>query len=428
MNVIPNIENNSSIDTKRWGEFYSKTSDENNMERFCKSSKEMKKIIRYTCLFFFISMLVGSFTYFSYAVTGEQKIKDNNRKINNAQHQLDKNKKDQANVTKEMQGVKNKINKTEKEIKTLTKDVVDAHDKLVEASDKLQAEKEKLNKGNENLGKRLRNIYKSGGVGFLDVILSSSSASDLFSNLEMVKYIFKNDNQVVAQLTKTYEAIKEEQKAVEQQEVALKKKQDELAEKEKSLGKDYARLDDKKDDLQADGKKLQKQISQWKADSADIEATIKRNSNHHIGKQGGGHSGGSNSGGASAKGFIRPVNGVITSGFGYRTYQIGNKTYSDFHLGIDIAAPTGTPVKAAKAGRVIWSGWKGSYGNLVVIDHGNGVATAYGHNSQLNVSVGQEVSQGQIIAKVGSTGNSSGPHCHFEVRINGRVVNPLSYV
>jgi hypothetical protein len=85
-------------------------------------------------------------------------------------------------------------------------------------------------------------------------------------------------------------------------------------------------------------------------------------------------------------------------------------------------------VKAAKAGRVIWSGWKGSYGNLVVIDHGNGVATAYGHNSQLNVSVGQEVSQGQIIAKVGSTGNSSGPHCHFEVRINGRVVNPLSYV
>ena len=245
MNVIPNIEDNSSIDTKRWDEFYSKTSDENNMERFCKSSKEMKKIISYTCLFFFISMLVGSFTYFSYAVTGEQKIKDNNRKINNAQHQLDKNKKDQANVTKEMQGVKNKINKTEKEIKTLTKDVVDAHDKLVEASDKLQAEKEKLNKGNENLGKRLRNIYKSGGVGFLDVILSSSSASDLFSNLEMVKYIFKNDNQVVAQLTKTYEAIKEEQKAVEQQEVALKKKQDELAEKEKSLGKDYARLDDK---------------------------------------------------------------------------------------------------------------------------------------------------------------------------------------
>ena len=95
----------------------------------------------------------------------------------------------------------------------------------------------------------------------------------------------------------------------------MKKKQDELAEKEKSLGKDYARLDDKKDDLQADGKKLQKQINQWKADSADIEATIKRNSNHHIGKQGGGHSGGSNSGGASAKGFIRPVNGVITSGF-----------------------------------------------------------------------------------------------------------------
>jgi murein DD-endopeptidase MepM/ murein hydrolase activator NlpD len=98
------------------------------------------------------------------------------------------------------------------------------------------------------------------------------------------------------------------------------------------------------------------------------------------------------------------------------------------HEGIDIAAVTGTPVVAAAAGTVIMSGWSGGYGNLVVIDHGNGIATAYAHNSSLAAGAGQQVAQGQLIAYVGNTGNSFGSHLHFEVRVNGAAVDPFGYL
>jgi murein DD-endopeptidase MepM/ murein hydrolase activator NlpD len=98
------------------------------------------------------------------------------------------------------------------------------------------------------------------------------------------------------------------------------------------------------------------------------------------------------------------------------------------HEGIDIACAAGTPNRAAAAGTVIYAGWMGGYGNLVVIDHGNGLSTAYGHASALAVSVGQTVSQGQTVSYVGATGHATGPHLHFEVRVNGTAVDPLAYL
>jgi murein DD-endopeptidase MepM/ murein hydrolase activator NlpD len=98
------------------------------------------------------------------------------------------------------------------------------------------------------------------------------------------------------------------------------------------------------------------------------------------------------------------------------------------HEGIDIAASSGTPILAAASGTVIHAGWLGGYGNLVVVDHGDGLATAYAHASSILVGVGQRVSQGQTVSLVGSTGNSSGPHLHFEVRVNGTAVDPLGYL
>ena len=116
----------------------------------------------------------------------------------------------------------------------------------------------------------------------------------------------------------------------------------------------------------------------------------------------------------------KPVSGVLTSRYGYR--------WGRTHTGIDIGVPTGTPVKAAASGTITFAGWKGALGNLVVVSHGNGVQTYYGHNSKITVSVGQKVSQGDVIAKAGSTGQSTGSHVHFEVRVNGSSYNPLGYV
>ncbi len=122
----------------------------------------------------------------------------------------------------------------------------------------------------------------------------------------------------------------------------------------------------------------------------------------------------------SAAGLIWPVNGPITSPFGPR--------WGGFHPGIDIGVPTGTPIHAAAAGTVIWCGWETGYGNLVVIDHHNGLATAYAHQSRIAVSCNQDVSQGQVIGYVGCTGFCTGPHLHFEVRVNGTPVDPLAYL
>lgn len=121
--------------------------------------------------------------------------------------------------------------------------------------------------------------------------------------------------------------------------------------------------------------------------------------------------------------LIRPISGTITSKFASRSsVRVGA------HTGLDIAAPKGTSIKAAAGGTVIHAGWKGSLGNLVIISHGNGVQTYYGHCSTINVTAGQTVAQGDIIAKVGSTGNSTGPHLHLEVRLDGVALNPQNYV
>ena len=122
--------------------------------------------------------------------------------------------------------------------------------------------------------------------------------------------------------------------------------------------------------------------------------------------------------------LIKPVTGTISSKFASIS-----RVRSGAHTGLDIATSTGTPIKAAAAGKVVYSGWNNTgYGNLMIIDHGNGVQTYYAHCSKRNVSVGDTVSQGSVIGAVGSTGNSTGPHLHFEVRVNGVAYNPQNYV
>jgi murein DD-endopeptidase MepM/ murein hydrolase activator NlpD len=124
--------------------------------------------------------------------------------------------------------------------------------------------------------------------------------------------------------------------------------------------------------------------------------------------------------GRPGSGLIRPVEGRVTSGFGMR--------WGRMHQGIDISASTGTPIRAAQAGVVITAGTMGGYGNVVIVSHGGGFSTLYAHQSRLASAVGQDVAQGQIIGYVGSTGHSTGPHLHFETRVNGTPQNPMRYL
>jgi murein DD-endopeptidase MepM/ murein hydrolase activator NlpD len=162
------------------------------------------------------------------------------------------------------------------------------------------------------------------------------------------------------------------------------------------------------DSLTAQERADAEEIDGLQAVSADLAAKIRAAQAHSTVQH------------VSGAGFIWPVNAPITSPFGWR--------WGRMHEGIDLGAAYGSPIAAAAAGVVIYAGWEGGYGNLVVIDHGGGLATAYGHQSRIAVSVGQSVSQGETIGYVGSTGHSTGPHLHFEVRVNGQAVDPLGYL
>jgi murein DD-endopeptidase MepM/ murein hydrolase activator NlpD len=158
---------------------------------------------------------------------------------------------------------------------------------------------------------------------------------------------------------------------------------------------------------------LEKRITEIQKESAALagdQSTVRNLLNN----------GSKSTGAVSRSGLVWPVRGRVTSGFGRR--------WGRLHAGIDIAAPKGTPIYAAKAGTVVFAGRMSGYGNVVIIDHGGGLSTLYGHQSRLGSRRGQRVDQGQVIGYVGSTGHSTGNHCHFETRINGRPQNPRKYL
>jgi len=183
----------------------------------------------------------------------------------------------------------------------------------------------------------------------------------------------------------------------------------------------------------------QAKLAQLEAEQAEVNAEIKRRAEEAARKKAAaeaeaaesgaaGASGGGGGGSVSAQGFRWPLSGYtrLSSSFGTRVHPISKVVKK--HTGIDIPAPTGTPIYASKAGTVVISGVKGGYGNCVVIDHGGGYQTLYGHASKLLVKSGQGVKAGETIAKVGMTGTATGPHLHFEVRVGGTPVQPLNYV
>ena len=239
-----------------------------------------------------------------------------------------------------------------------------------------------------------------GQLSYLEVITGAKSFSDFANRLELLKRIIHSDFNLIIEIQK--------QKAV-------------IEAKKAELEEQKARLDA----LAAEAQKAQDEAAaQMEADLIAESNNVREMIQNRIRQQ---QSGGIDTPVVHGTGvFIWPCNGPITSPFGYRTHPIFGTTI--YHAGIDIGVDYGTPIHAADGGTVIAAEWYGGYGNAVIIDHGNGLQSLYGHNSSLTVSVGETVSQGQVIAYAGSTGYSTGPHCHFEVRQNGEAVDPMGYL
>ncbi|MGC2872423.1 murein hydrolase activator EnvC family protein [Ihubacter sp. rT4E-8] len=255
-----------------------------------------------------------------------------------------------------------------------------------------------IDKRQNGLNKRLRTMYKNGSVGYLDVLLGSSSVSEFLTNLELIQRIYRGDEE-------TLRTLEEQQKELEKKRAALKHEKEEL-DKQKS------EAEEKQSALQSDKDALQAKLDELNAEADRISDEIARMQDHDKKYEGGQ--------------FLWPTTSTyITSPFGFRIHPVTG-VYTG-HTGIDIGVGMNSPVYAAADGRVIVAGSYGGYGYAVVIDHGSGISTLYGHNSSVNVSVGQNVSRGQVIASSGSTGVSTGPHLHFEVRVNGAYVDPMQY-
>jgi murein DD-endopeptidase MepM/ murein hydrolase activator NlpD len=289
-----------------------------------------------------------------------------------------------------------------------------AQQEVTLAEKELNEQKQELENRREVLRQRVRNIYVEGQISYLDILFQSKNLSDFITRLEYFNKLVENDQKILADIAKEKELI--EQKAQE-----LQTRRDQAAKLKNQAAEAKAALDSKNQQHQvalSQNKKAQDaifdQIEKMEADSNAIAAKIRQLTATSSGKVHG-----------TISTYPLPGYNEISDAYGWRIHPITHK--KSLHTGTDIPAPTGTPVKAAGTGVVIMAGWYGAYGNAVIIDHGGGYTSLYGHNSKLAVSVGDNVTAGQIIAYVGSTGWSTGPHLHFEVRVNGEPTDPLQF-
>lgn len=337
--------------------------------------------------------------------------------IKNKQQELNESRAKEKSLGDQVNSLEQQINSKQSDIDELEASISEAQAKLETLEEELAAAEEKVNTQNENLNARLRNMYKNGSVGFIDVLMDSGSFSEFLNNLSLVEKVYTSDQDVLEELQKAYDEIDAKKKEIETLQAELSESKATMEEQKSSLEADKASVEKKKSEIAADSAETQRELDKLEADAQALTSSI-RNS-------------GSSSSSSKYNGGIMawpvPSCHTVSSGYGGRIHPTTGKY--KFHGGLDIPGSYGSAIVAANSGKVIWAGNRGdSYGNYVIIDHGGGVSTLYGHSSKVLVSTGQSVSRGQRIANVGSTGRSTGPHCHFEVRINGSRVNPTPYV
>lgn len=369
-------------------------------------------------------------------------------KQSDIQNRLSDTKKELKSTQDEAREVKEEIRKLDGQVNEATVELQKVTDQLDQLNKDIDKTTEELKEAEENLATkndefnaRLRTMYKNGNAGYIEVLLSAADISDLLSRNHMLKQIADYDKELIAFIKEQRDLIEDKKTELEAQrasvevvksEIQSRKDELEVATRQKQafmtgLQEDIDAFEKEYDELTNFADEISSQIRNLQAKEAEARAAREKAAQPEASNT----NPGNNSGGGSVPtggkfGWPVPSSSRVTSSYGYRIHPI-LKTRK-MHTGIDIAAPSGTPIVSAQNGTVISAGWLGGYGLTVMVDHGGGIVTLYAHNSSITVSTGQQVSKGQTISLMGSTGNSTGPHLHFEVRKNGDYVDPLPWI
>ena len=362
---------------------------------------------------------------------------DLTNQLSNIQQQMtnEANKKSEAEKTigtvyEQLHAIQIELDTATAELKQVQADRIQLDQDITKTEAELKAAQARLQSREKVFYKRVRDIYINGRLSYLDVVVGSKDFSDFANRMEMLKRILQSDMDLI-------NTIKTEREEIASKKAKLEEDRAKVLELEKVAQEKQNFINQKKAERQAvleramnDRDTAERAYNELMASSASITAMLQQRAAERAAAAAAASQSGGGGGGATwVQGtgqLAAPVNAPITSDFGWRIHPIyGTRR---LHAGTDFGVDEGTPVHAADGGVVVEAGWISGYGYTVIIDHGNGMSTLYAHNSDVAVSPGQTVSKGQVVSYSGNTGGSTGPHLHFEVRINGEPTDPMGYL
>ncbi len=369
---------------------------------------------KFIAVFVIMTLALSGLTCsFSYATDEQDKLSQVNDRIDDTIKRLNEGKKKEKTLSGQINVLSSQIKTQEKEIAVIQGNMNQTSNKISAAQKSLNETKKNMEQQNDSLNKRLRAMYKNGDIGLIEILLGSENMSVFMTNIDMVQKIFDNDVEVLKYIKDKYAQIDAQAKALIALQNQLNAQKKSEADQRKALEGNRGQVFTLKAEVSKQNKELERQIDELNRQADELIAKIRALQGDQA------YTGGI---------FTWPAPGYtkITSAFGMRVHPI--LKVKKMHTGIDISVPSKSKVVAANAGKVIMSAWYGGYGNVIMIDHGGEIVTLYGHNSSLVVKNGETVKKGQLIAYSGSTGNSTGPHVHFEVRVNGKYENPMNWL
>lgn len=371
----------------------------------------------------------GLVTAFAVAATTEEKLERTKAQINRADREKGVLTSDIERLSSrirvlegEISVLRNRERAVEAELAAKQAELDEATAELRAARNHLEELRGRLAGSLDELRERLLAIYRAGSPDMVGLILSSTGFNDLVQRAEFMHRIQAHDENIVNRVRDLRDETRGLVDSLQVSRDRIEAARDVIAAKERELARTRGSIEGQRSSLVSTRSERHSMLGSVEAQMAElekVEASLQRELQERI-AEASGYSSSGPVGPPSAAGLIWPANGLFTSPFGWR--------WGRMHEGIDIALPEGTAIRAAQSGTVILAAYTGGYGNYICVDHGNALSTCYAHLSSYAVSVGSSVSQGSVIAGSGNTGSSTGPHLHFEVRVNGVAQDPMGYL